>query len=271
MIQAIETHYKGYRFRSRLEARWAIVFDGLGVDWEYEKEGYELTPVPFDEKEFYAEHGLHGASRKGLEIWAAAIAEQSAKPLYYLPDFWIRSMQSFAEVKGDLTLVDVDKIVRLVCATGYPCMLCQQIDKPVLLIKPAEGVQRVTYSEYKLYNPGTPAHKAILAAQTARFEHGETPQFIERVKTIQRNPIIWRDIDIIVRDHIAPDTDFTRPDPMVGIHLNDGGVPLCAPLKDSATDGGFNLGRWQPRRADVLVSHICKRCIKYSLSRSKRR
>jgi hypothetical protein len=25
--KAIETHYKGYRFRSRLEARWAVFFD----------------------------------------------------------------------------------------------------------------------------------------------------------------------------------------------------------------------------------------------------
>lgn len=41
-IKAIETVYKGYRFRSRLEARWAVFFDALGLEWEYEKEGYEL-------------------------------------------------------------------------------------------------------------------------------------------------------------------------------------------------------------------------------------
>lgn len=37
-IQAIETTYKGYRFRSRLEARWAIFFDLVGVHWTYEVE-----------------------------------------------------------------------------------------------------------------------------------------------------------------------------------------------------------------------------------------
>lgn len=42
-IQAIETRYKGYRFRSRLEARWAVFFDQLGIDWEYEAQGYELS------------------------------------------------------------------------------------------------------------------------------------------------------------------------------------------------------------------------------------
>ena len=41
-IKAIETKYKGYRFRSRLEARWAVYFDTLGVAWEYEPEGFDL-------------------------------------------------------------------------------------------------------------------------------------------------------------------------------------------------------------------------------------
>ena len=42
MIKAIETEYKGYRFRSRLEARWAVFFDEAGIKWEYEPEGFEL-------------------------------------------------------------------------------------------------------------------------------------------------------------------------------------------------------------------------------------
>lgn len=41
-VRPIETTYKGYRFRSRLEARWAVVFDAIGIAWEYEKEGFEL-------------------------------------------------------------------------------------------------------------------------------------------------------------------------------------------------------------------------------------
>lgn len=42
MIKAIETQYKGYRFRSRLEARWAVFFEKLGLKWEYEPEGFEV-------------------------------------------------------------------------------------------------------------------------------------------------------------------------------------------------------------------------------------
>lgn len=40
-IKAIETEYKGYKFRSRLEARWAVFFDAAEIEWEYEPEGFE--------------------------------------------------------------------------------------------------------------------------------------------------------------------------------------------------------------------------------------
>lgn len=40
-IKPIETAYKGYKFRSRLEARWAVFFDTAGIKYEYESEGYE--------------------------------------------------------------------------------------------------------------------------------------------------------------------------------------------------------------------------------------
>lgn len=39
--KAIQTEYKGYKFRSRLEARWAVFFDAGGIKWEYEPQGFE--------------------------------------------------------------------------------------------------------------------------------------------------------------------------------------------------------------------------------------
>jgi hypothetical protein len=41
-ITPIETRYKGYAFRSRLEARWAVFFETMGVQWDYEVQGYDL-------------------------------------------------------------------------------------------------------------------------------------------------------------------------------------------------------------------------------------
>jgi hypothetical protein len=41
-IQAIETEYKGVLFRSRLEARWAMFLDMIGLSWEYEPGWYQF-------------------------------------------------------------------------------------------------------------------------------------------------------------------------------------------------------------------------------------
>lgn len=62
---AIETTYNGIRFRSRTEARWAVLLDALRVEWEYEKEGYHLGDA-------------------GM----------------YLPDFWLVQQQRWLEIKG---------------------------------------------------------------------------------------------------------------------------------------------------------------------------
>jgi hypothetical protein len=42
-LRPIDTTYKGYKFRSRLEARWAVFFDALGLKWQYEVEGFNLS------------------------------------------------------------------------------------------------------------------------------------------------------------------------------------------------------------------------------------
>lgn len=73
-IRAIETHYKGYRFRSRLEARWAVVFDKLGLEWEYEPEGFVL------------EDGQR-----------------------YLPDFYFTDSKWFLEIKSTKSHPSLDK------------------------------------------------------------------------------------------------------------------------------------------------------------------
>jgi len=46
-MKAINTEYKGYLFRSRLEARWAVYFDALNAKWEYELEGFEHNGVRY--------------------------------------------------------------------------------------------------------------------------------------------------------------------------------------------------------------------------------
>lgn len=64
-IKPIETVYNGYRFRSRLEARWAVFFDAAGIRYEYEPEGFDL-----------------------------------GDGIYYLPDFYLPDDDVWVEIKG---------------------------------------------------------------------------------------------------------------------------------------------------------------------------
>lgn len=47
MIKAIDTNYGGYRFRSRTEAKWAVLFDTLRLRYSYEPEGFVLDGIPY--------------------------------------------------------------------------------------------------------------------------------------------------------------------------------------------------------------------------------
>jgi hypothetical protein len=66
VLRAIETRYAGRRFRSRREARWAILFDHLEVDWRYEPEGYDLGGNVFYLPDF--ELHLPGGERQWVEV-----------------------------------------------------------------------------------------------------------------------------------------------------------------------------------------------------------
>ncbi|MFG2372593.1 hypothetical protein ACGFY9_14080 [Streptomyces sp. NPDC048504] len=82
-ITAIETRYAGHRFRSRLEARWAVFLNTLGIAWEYEPQGYEnRTFCDCDQPLFEGRRNCSG------------------KHEHYLPDFWLPDTQTWVEVKG---------------------------------------------------------------------------------------------------------------------------------------------------------------------------
>ncbi len=73
-IKSKETYYDGYRFRSRLEARWAVFFNNIGLEYEYEVEGFDMEECS------------------------------------YLPDFYIPSIDRWFEIKGQpLTVSEIQK------------------------------------------------------------------------------------------------------------------------------------------------------------------
>lgn len=64
-FKPIPTKYKGYIFRSRLEAKWAVFLDALGVKYEYEPEGFVLPSGKWYLPDFRVKcYGVRGASNR---------------------------------------------------------------------------------------------------------------------------------------------------------------------------------------------------------------
>lgn len=172
-IKAIETVYRGYRFRSRLEARWAVFFDALGVRWEYEKEGFDFG------------NGVR-----------------------YLPDFWLPDLRMWAEVKAE-RFTDEEWAKARALADGTRCEVLRLVGVPTYTVYwatcPTPGPGDIPFfnNDYilddqyihserrwfgspglpkgadasKTYKPSERTSAAYAAARSARFEHGERPTF----------------------------------------------------------------------------------------------
>lgn len=144
MFQSIETFHNGTLYRSRTEARYALMFESAGIEVQYEPDGYQ-----FEEK-----------------------GER------YVPDFWIPAWDCFFEVKGDgFSLIPGEwPRERCVCE-----MINDNLHKDVLL---APGSPRLElwlfrfqpatfgFTSEPLANL-VRAH-AILTAKQHRFDWGKT-------------------------------------------------------------------------------------------------
>lgn len=75
-IAAIPTEYRGTLFRSRLEARWAVFFYSMGIEYQYEPRCFE--------KDFVN------------------------RIIRYLPDFYLPKLGCWAEVKGTQNNLNAD-------------------------------------------------------------------------------------------------------------------------------------------------------------------
>lgn len=138
-VQAIETRYAGCRFRSRLEARFAVALDAKGLRWEYEPEGFE-TPCG-----------------------------------RYLPDFRVvlsPMTTCWFEVKPDNYRLgadpdDMGQWHSVALATDLMLVVACGLDALTIVITPGH-----TYSHRG--HPGFFTDTEIAAGRSARFEHGES-------------------------------------------------------------------------------------------------
>jgi len=122
MIKPIETVYNGYRFRSRLEARWAVFFDALGVKYQYEPEGLDLGTFGWYLPDFYVPHldtyfeikpgpADHWPEHKAFDYitkgWDNNEFEQNFRFVLLAGDPWLDTSDMYTYEDDKVTLYDV--------------------------------------------------------------------------------------------------------------------------------------------------------------------
>lgn len=116
--KAIETTWKGYRFRSRTEARWAVFLEALGVRFEYEPEGVILPSGPY------------------LPDFRLTLYDVS-------PESEPEPRRVWLEIKGsDPTRAELEKCSNLAAATGDRVLLAVGAPDPrpgVYFVYPSDG------------------------------------------------------------------------------------------------------------------------------------
>lgn len=188
-MKAIETIYNGYRFRSRLEARWAVFFDEMGIKYEYEPEGFEMSDGTRYLPDFYLPESDSFFEAKGVmsDIDMHKInqfIEESGKPVtigynnfsFVACNNWYTKTFSLDEI-GSSWLCrcrNCGKYWFMGNAGSYVCQCCGEYDGDGHLADVFEGDAEF-HSRYVGCGNEKRFGKAILKAKQARFEHGEKP------------------------------------------------------------------------------------------------
>lgn len=195
---AIETNYMGCRFRSRLEARWAVFFDTLRVPWEYEKQGYVIGGVPYLPDFWLPVKKIGGRVERlpahgcWVEIKGAAPSDEEKFLLLGLTRDTghaglllsggigrdLAAMESvILESLASIEMAAADELARemIVPKQGdSDCRGAVMFHCPEPLWALFHLATECTSSEEVFGDPWPFIHHAIATARSARFEHGET-------------------------------------------------------------------------------------------------
>jgi len=183
MIKALQTSYNGYSCRSRTEARWMVAFDEAKIKYEYEPQGFDLGEVGCYLPDFYLPQVGMYAEVKGRTFnleelkKAKALTEEAEEPVLLLdgpperkaywaiiPDIkrpekcgWYEIFESECFSANDYDIFEHSHYWsderRFYSNTGYGC----------------GSFPHSHNCEYDLMDS-----EAVLAARSARFEHGES-------------------------------------------------------------------------------------------------
>lgn len=171
----IETEYAGIRYRSRLEARWALFFDAAGIDAQYEEQGFELS-----------EGGESHLYLPDFRLPCGTYVEVKART----SDEEMRWLKVFSDQVGSIMLVGPIPLVSTNCGDvswmtlgtpwgdirgGFGTYLKnkspwwffnEERERPVTTEQPEQPVFEYTQLHVEIAD-------AYAVARKARFEHGE--------------------------------------------------------------------------------------------------
>lgn len=185
-IKPIETLYNGYRFRSRLEARWAVFLDSLGVKYEYEPEGFELPDGTRYLPDFRVMcHATRGGDCEPFPLYIEVkgqMDEASAKKIkaFSLP------LLIVGKIPNPVYIEDISDsgLMGNYVSLGYGCypLNYETIDGDYFAAYPCvdHGCFGLLGDDSHYIRWGDALHTlyAYKAARRARFEHGESPQLV---------------------------------------------------------------------------------------------
>lgn len=183
-IKPIETRYNGYRFRSRLEARWGVFFDSARIPYEYELEGFRLPSGACYLPDFLIT--LPSGIKRFVEIKPYIESFEQIRKVVEFSVYSEHVTTIISGTPGDQVLIDFsenktimiealedeENIKALTNEHGlqsflnwFACDFAVSCDDEVSIIK-------------KTKYGNTPLILAIKEAREARFEFGETPKGI---------------------------------------------------------------------------------------------
>ena len=190
-IKPIETRYAGCRFRSRLEARWAVLFDQIGARWEYEPQGFVIDGRPYLPDFLLVDCGTW-VEVKGAEsdldpylMMSAAAHLPEVKPLREAgPRLMVLGPIPEPRQDGDWAWVGLQPVEMEdggyeVFGDWWGFGSYTKNARPWMLFNTSQATPVETDDGLWLtpvidqYESGVP--NAYLAARSARFEHGESP------------------------------------------------------------------------------------------------
>lgn len=180
MINAINTVYKGYRFRSRLEARWAVFFDALGVKYEYEQEGYNLNGIyylPDFWLPYPRELNFTGYEDAGefVEIKKNKVEGEEIKKAQLLAQNSKHSVNIFYGLPGEQNWIKFHRSGNPFFYHKNVCVTNINLKNFVLGGSSYSCKQSLFGFISKFVTTNNSFEKAIKKAKQARFEHGEKP------------------------------------------------------------------------------------------------